>query len=249
MAASWSGELESPQATALREHLLACPNCTSEMASLTSLWDRLRDLPAPEPSPALTERWNASFQALAPAPRVVPIWQRPAAMAIAAAFCIAVGLSAGWFLHASRDDRAEVARLREEVTATRQMVALSLMREQSATDRLRGIDYSERASSLDPEVVRALIEAVNSDPNVNVRLAAVDALGRAASDAAVRHSLAQSLGQQDSPMVQAALIDYLAGASDATAATAIRSFASRTDVDPVVRRHASEVTSRTTAYK
>ena len=58
----------------------------------------------------------------------------------------------------------------------RQMVALSLMQEQSASERLRGVSWAMPRAVDDTEVLSALLTTVNQDPNVNVRLAAVDAL-------------------------------------------------------------------------
>jgi HEAT repeat protein len=131
-------------------------------------------------------------------------------------------------------DNGEIARLREEVASTRAMVALSLLQQQSATERLRGIDYSGRVSA-EPEIVAALIQAVDHDPSVNVRLAAIDALSKASGDSAVLRSLTASLSRQDSPMVQAALVDYLADAHDRQAVGTLRQLDAQPALDPAVR--------------
>jgi HEAT repeat protein len=82
-------------------------------------------------------------------------------------------------------------------------------------------------------VVSALTDAVEHDASVNVRLAAIDALSKASSPA-VLQSLTQSLPRQDSPMVQAALIDYLVDARDRRAVGALRQLAAQPDVNPAV---------------
>ena len=119
------------------------------------------------------------------------------------------------------------------------MMALSLLQQQSATERLRGVDYTGRMKTMEPEVVSALTEAVAHDPSVNVRLAALDALSNAALSKAsgspgVLQSLTQSLPRQDSPMVQAALIDYLVEARDRKALGALRQLAAQPDLNPAV---------------
>jgi HEAT repeat protein len=91
---------------------------------------------------------------------------------------------------------------------------------------------------MEPQVVDALVQAVNRDPNVNVRLAAIDALGKVAGNTRVRESMQAALTQQDSPMVQAALIDYLVDARDRNAVSAIRDLVARPDVNPTVRERA-----------
>ena len=60
----------------------------------------------------------------------------------------------------------------------RQMVALSLMQQQSAGERLRGVSWAYRVESSDTEVLSALLYTVNNDQSVNVRMAAVEALAR-----------------------------------------------------------------------
>ena len=69
----------------------------------------------------------------------------------------------------------------EEIANTREMVALSLLQQQSATERLRGVDYTGRLRTMEPDVVSALTKAVAHDPSVNVRLAAIDALSKASA--------------------------------------------------------------------
>ncbi|HVV46714.1 MAG TPA: hypothetical protein VHC72_15980, partial [Bryobacteraceae bacterium] len=187
MAAAWTpGELGESQASWLRMHLAGCAACSEEMALLGNMWQRLGDLPVPEPSPALRARWEQTIQALTvpqyaqQRPAAGPAWWRnfwpanPAWQMAIAALCLAVGLGAGLSFQRGPSERDEVARLREEVASTKEMVALSLLQQQSAVDRLRGVDYSARMPSMEPQVVSALVQAVNLDANVNVRLAAID---------------------------------------------------------------------------
>jgi hypothetical protein len=250
MAASWTRELNPAASAELRNHLESCVECAAEMAQLSGLWEKLGDLPAPEPSLAMRVRWEQTMESLVapqPAPhyaRQLPWWRNvwpanPAWQMAVAAACLVCGLGTGAYLERGRSERDEVAQLREEVASTKEMVALSLLQQQSAAERLRGVDYSSRMSSMEPQVVSALIDAVNRDTNVNVRLAAIDALGRVANDTRVRESMQSALTQQDSPMVQAALIDYLVDARDRKAVSVMRELVSRPDVNPTVRDRAT----------
>jgi hypothetical protein len=248
MAAAWMRELDEASSAELQHHLDGCAACEAEMEALSGMWDKLGDLPVPEPSLALRVHWEQTLSSLsAPSPPqnyrpawwqniwpANPVWQ----MAIAA-LCLAVGLGAGAYLQRGSAERDEVARLREEVASTKEMVAVSLLQQQSATERLRGVDYSERMPSMEPQVITALIQAVNRDSNVNVRLAAIDALGKVANQTQVRQSMQEALAQQDSPMVQAALIDYLVDAHDRNAVGTIRDLVARPDVNPTVRQRAT----------
>ena len=266
MASQWMGELDGQSAAALHLHLESCAECAAEMESLGAIWEKLGDLPAPEPSLALRARWEQTMQSLAPAPapsswarswRATSWWQsfwpsNPAWQMAIAGLCLVVGLGGGlgagsWLQRGAMEQnlqRDEVAKLREEVTSTKELVALSLMQEQSAAERLRGVDYSTRMPSMEPQIVAELIHTVKADPNVNVRLAAIDALTKVAGSAQVRESMQTALTQQDSPMVQAALIDYLVDARDRNAVGSIRSLVSRTDVNPAVRAHATDAVNQ-----
>ena len=245
MAAAWSGDLDASGETRLRQHLECCEACRLEMAELSGLWERLGDLPVPEPSQALHQRWQATLNAVAgPSPRHSGTWRfsltslwpgRPVWQAGIAVACLLAGLLAGSRLH-SNDN--EIARLRAEVSGTKELVTLSLLREQSAAERLRGVDYTTRMPAMDPQVTSALVQAVSQDDNVNVRLAAIDALARLSGNASVRQSMTAALGTQESPMVQAALIDYLVDARDRQAGPAIQQLAGRGDLDPSVRKRA-----------
>lgn len=247
MASGWLGEIDAPADAERKLHLAVCAECRGEMATLGGLWQSLADFPAPEPSQALDVRWESTLNAiceedLQPVRRGSPIilWPRhPVWQAAIALACLLLGvlLGAAWRAgngRASYDD-GEIARLREEVAGTRAMVALSLLQQQSATERLRGVDYSGSLSRMEPEILAALIQAVDRDPSVNVRLAAIDALSRVSGDWNVLRSLTASLPRQDSPMVQAALVDYLADAHDHQAVATLRQLDAEPALDPAVR--------------
>jgi hypothetical protein len=235
MAASWHGELDQATIPAFERHLETCAECSAEMAALSGVWEQLISLPEPDPSRALHARWHATLASLVPErkrafwPRL-PVWQ--AAIALA---CVVVGVVVGIAVGANLPGRNnEIAKLHEEIASTRAMVALSLLQQQSATERLRGVDYTGQLQTMDPEVVSALIQAVSHDANVNVRLAAIDALSKVATHPGVVDSLTRSLARQDSPMVQAALIDYLVDAHGRQAVGTLRQLASRPDLNPAV---------------
>jgi hypothetical protein len=258
IAASWTGEIDAASEAKLKQHVAGCDECGAEMSQLTAMWDRLADLPTPEPSHALSVRWQSTLESLTSTRRqnqwrfsLATLWpQRPVWQVSIAVACLALGLAGGSFLHpAGGRDKSEIASLREEVASTKQMVALSLLQQQSATERLRGVDYSVRMPAMEPEVVSALIKSVNSDSNVNVRLAAIDALSKVSGDPGVRSSLTSSLDHQQSPLVQAALIDYVVDARDRKALATLKEFSEKPDINPLVRQRADMAVRQLTQYK
>ncbi len=68
-------------------------------------------------------------------------WLRHPIFQAAAAVILVIGVATGYFF---RGHSSEVSQLRGEVYNMRQLVALSLLQQQNASDRLRGVNYLSR---------------------------------------------------------------------------------------------------------
>lgn len=213
--------------TRAEAHMAECASCRAGAA----LWDKLGDLPEAVPPPTLQTRFEKQLP-----PRVAassrPDWQW---LAVAAALLLGLfGFFAGRY-SAPRQPEGDMASLRKEVRNLREVVALSLLDQQSASERLRGIRYSASLDGSDPEVVDALSRTLRSDPSVDVRLAAADALRRFPLSASVTESAWQLLEQDDSPLVQIAVIDLLASRKDPSLRARLATLKDRSGLDSNVR--------------
>jgi len=248
----WDSALDEIPRRELEAHLATCAACRSESARLKAFWFRLGAIPDEAPTAAGRTRFDAllsDYKRVERASRFDAFFEnwwpkRPAAQMACAAATLVVGLLAGHALTVDVQRNTEVARLQEEVTSTRQLVALSMLRQQSASDRLKGVDWSYQIKRPEPQVVNALLETVNYDDAVDVRLAAVDALRRLSTEGTVRSKMASALGRQESPLVQIALIDALADSRTPEVLTAIRKIVDLHSVNPAVRTHALAVVER-----
>ena len=252
-----AGRLDPATRQKLVDHLETCSACRADMAELGAVWRGMESMQEPEPSPGMRARFMETLRAYQegyqegqrrPAyepPRARfwaglwpshPLWQ-----AAFAAVMVLAGLGGGRYLMTPKapSDAPELAQLKGQVENLRQLVALSLLQEQSASARLRGVTYSYQISQPDQQVRQALLHAVNHDSNVNVRLSAVDALAKFTSDPEVRRALADSLPVQSSPLVQVALIDLLGQLQDPQATAALRRIAQDKAADPEVRQRAA----------
>lgn len=256
-----AGEASGPPSPEVEEHLASCAACRREAEELGRLWQGLAALETTSPEDELRPSFDAmvhafragmegaASEASAPAraarePRRRPRWLAallggagaPALrLAPVAAAALLVGLGLGALLGSRRG--ADVASLRAEVRSLNEMVALSLLDQPSAVDRLRGVSYGGRLGRPDRPVLAALVDTATADPNVNVRLAALDALAPVASEPPVQAALIQALPRQDSPMVQIALADLLLDTGSAAARRAVGELADDPGLLPEVRRH------------
>ena len=122
----------------------------------------------------------------------------------------------------------------------RQMVSLSLMQQQSASDRLKGVTWSSTLEQPGGEVVSALLDTLLHDPNVNVRLASIDALARFADQQQVRQGAVDALQSASSPMVQIALIDFVVGVRETRSIETLKKLAADPSLNEMVRMRASQ---------
>ncbi|MDA1095223.1 MAG: HEAT repeat domain-containing protein [Acidobacteria bacterium] len=256
----------SPDATdTLERHLAECATCAEELQSLEATWQLLGALPAERPDSARMRGQIAAMRAgyerglvsqrglhiasrlgravASPATDVVdarrsstaPSWVQVAA----AAALVAFGVSLGRFTARDvSDDSPQFAELRQELHATQQLVTLALLEQPSASGRLKGVSWTEQIERPGDEVVAALLDTLLHDPNVNVRVAAIDALRRFGERDRVRLGALDALMGQTSPLVQLAVIDFVVELDERAAVPMLRQLSLDPALDETVRTRA-----------
>ncbi len=129
----------------------------------------------------------------------------------------------------------QIDNLTSEVSQMREMMMISLLDNSSPTERLKAVNISNEIRSVDERVVNALLKTLNNDSNVNVRLAAVDALTGHANNPAVRSGLINSIANQQSPIVQAALADAMLALQERQSVDEFKKLLERDELDSNVR--------------
>jgi HEAT repeats len=218
----------------------------TEADALDATWRMLGAIDAPAPdSDRMRARLDTVIDAVehAPRPRRVP----SVLQGLAAAALLLIGIGLGWFARAgtaggtrpATDSVSEIAAMRTEMHDLREMVSLSLMQQQSASERLKGVTSTGQLDRPSGELVSALLEALMHDPNVNVRLATIDALERFASRDDVRRGTIEAVQRQPSPLVQIALIDFMVKTNERESAATLRRLAQDPQVNQAVRARAA----------
>jgi HEAT repeats len=242
-----SGQLTPAEKDIFEAQLNASPELRIEVEELRSLWDELGSIPEERPSDALRARFYQKLNAIARERNRLSdggyAWWKSGLQGLVRQTTLAIAVfAAGLYVGRVNLGRSpatqEVKRLDTEVQTLRQTVALSLLERQSATSRLEGISWSSRVEHPDSDLVSALLSTLNSDPNINVRLSALDAVEKFSGDPAVRKALVESIPRQDSPLVQIALIDAVVHMRDNTAATELRKLTGDREVNAAVRQRA-----------
>jgi len=244
--------LPSRETAFAREHLDLCANCRGDF----DLWQKLASLPQEQPSPASRARfehmlnayqegrWEKSNLARERGNWFASWWDRafapPLATALAACLLL-VGFIAGEHFSGSRPvatNGQQLASVQAELANMRQLVALSMLEQQSASQRLQGVNYSTQIEHPDPEIAAALLHALRFDNSVDVRLAALDALRRYKDDPQVRSGLVNALQDQQSPLVQIALIDLFVEMREGDVKDHLRRIEQDPKINPDVRQRA-----------
>lgn len=169
-------------------------------------------------------------------------WQSIASgtdMRWALSFCMLfLGIGIGYLLRpaAAPVDTQQLSQLTTEVQQMREMVILSMLEQSSPTDRLKAVNMGYELQEADVRVIEALLRTLNSDPNVNVRLAAVEALRKHADKPVVREGLLASINQQESPQVQIALADLMVELQEKQAVEPMQKLLQEEGVNEAVRQ-------------
>lgn len=106
--------------------------------------------------------------------------------------------------------RAVLARLKEQSNyVVKQVLFAGLSDMNSPASRIKAVSGAHKLVNSSNDIVDALVQTLNTDPNANVRLAALDGLNRFYRESYVRKKLLASLRKQQDPVVQIALINLL----------------------------------------
>jgi hypothetical protein len=244
-----TGELENNQKAEVQAHLADCADCRTELEDLILMWDKLGVLEEELPSPHLRSRFYAAFENYKEewekthygAKSRLGSWfqgwwpKKPVVQFALSCGLLIIGLVAGSVTSAIPFRKGDNSMMRKEVNNMRHTLAVSLMDQSSPTDRMKGVNLTYGMNKPQPELISALLNTLDTDPNISVRLAAVDALYLFHNYPAVKEGLIQSLARQESPMVQASLIDLMVSIRERRAVEALKTLLLQEDLNPDIK--------------
>ena len=243
------GQLEEHEVKALEAHMALCAACRRELEDSRRVWELMGDLQVPEPPADVRVRFDAmldTYKASAETRRgsgfakwlVQPFGLRSAYALAFGLFLLLVGAGIGFLVRrpaAASDTESQLAALNARVSEMQEMVMKSLLENPSASERLRGVSYTSEMRTANKSVIEALLSTLNNDPNINVRLTTLEALTHYADNPAVREGLVESILQQESPLVQAALADVMLKLQEKNAIRPFKKLLQQKDLNTIVR--------------
>lgn len=115
----------------------------------------------------------------------------------------------GYWVRKDMQNQEKMAAMEKALEDNKRVMMALLDNQLSPSQRMQGVTVAYEMSKPDDEIVNILVKTLNNDPNTNVRLAALDALGKFSSEADVRKALIESLSSQKDPVIQIALIQLM----------------------------------------
>jgi hypothetical protein len=159
--------------------------------------------------------------------------------AAAAAVLLLIGVGFGWLWQHYQTQQMEMAALREEVKQTQRILLLSMLEKSSASERIQAVNVLKTGEP-DRRVTDALLQTLNFDEVVNVRVKAAQALIQLGGEnPAVKDALLNSLKAQKSPEVQIALIDALVALEEKRAVSSLQKMSQDKQLMKIVRQRAA----------
>jgi len=190
----------------------------NDLIELRAMEEGVEQLETPMPSMALDYKFHAMLQAEKRTPKTPSFswkalfnWEGLAPKFALASLTLIAGLIGGMYLRDPGEQKdLQIKLLGEEVRELKELTMLSMLEKESPTERLKAVSLTQDMDQASKAVTNALLQTLNNDENLNVRLAALDALRPYSHQGEVREALIRSIAHQDSPLVQVALAELMA---------------------------------------
>lgn len=245
-------DLDLKARTEIERHLEGCADCRKEFEASRKVWDLMGEIPQPEPSVAMHDGFEALLsnykeELIA---RRNPVnewinmlreyWSLKARPRMAFSLILVIGgLATGYLLHrpgeTTNSYNRQIESLTSQVSEMKQVLMLSLIQDPSASQRIQAVSYTEDIKNVDNKVIDALFTTLNEDPNVNVRLATLEALAKLAGNPLVREGLVRSISKQESPIMQSTMADIMVQLQEKSSVQSLQKLLSKKDLNQMVK--------------
>jgi hypothetical protein len=219
----------------VEKHLETCERCLDQLKDFQQLLNTVESTEMEQPDDSLRINFyhmlhgEINKQGLEKSKQFsIPVSSGNSArwMKLAAALAILIaGTFIGLFIRSvigKQGGNSQITELRTEMQGMKELMMLTMLKEESPSQRIQAVNYTDDIPTPDVKVLNALTETLNHDRNVNVRLAAAYSLSKYADRQSVRDSLVASLSLQTEPIIQVVLMNILVEKKESSAIKPIR---------------------------
>jgi len=242
------GSLKKDVHDEIVNHLSNCNVCKDELEKLSSIDAMLSKIELEETPKQVNDAFYIMLENEKRASRLslsdrinqkhIPL---TTLMRVAASILLLVtGGLIGYYMRPTDKSSNEVSSLKQEMVEMKNLVIFSLIKQESASERIKAVSYIKEMSKPDPKLIETLFNTLNTDRNVNVRLAAAQALAKYKDNKEVARGIVKSLEKQNEPLVQIMLINLAVETGDSEAAPELNRMLQRSDLMDEVKNYAKK---------
>jgi len=222
-------------------HLDKCEACKKELIQLKTVFKAIeeeKDVEVPES--LKTGFYETLDQEILNNSKVIPVQENKNSfgkllLKIAAGITLLLMSYTFGKYHGNVSSEKEIAAINNKNQQIKQLAMLSFMENESASKRIKGVNYAEEFTMPDEEIVNALIKRLEIDENTNVRLAAVEALEKFTSSDNVKKALVAALSYEKDATVQITIIQVLVSIQEKKAAEPMKKLLELQDTEAFVK--------------
>ena len=240
------GTLSEDRKSEFEELLKSDVKYREQLEQLRVVWELMDEVKVPEPSQEMDHTFFAvlSNEMKNQAGKKAVLkdfldtllgWFMKPQLAYGLLFLVLVG---GYFLNIKEDtsDAPTTTVADSETEEVRGKLVLTLLEQSSANRRLEGVSEANKIGKVDDQVINALLRTLNKDPNVNVRLAAIESLTNYVDDPKVRQGLIQSIPYQESPIIQVTLANLMLALEEKESIEPFKQLLEKPELDTTVKK-------------
>ena len=242
------GTLTADKRKAFEAFLEKDADARKQLEELAGVWESLKLLEVPEPSPMMDQKFFEQLdEEITKSTAKTISWTEAIGDWLGGVFrpqlvlgIVILGLGMlGGYLIKSEGNEANTTIETVNTTDTqelREKLVLTLLEQSSANQRLQGISEASKIVKVDERVVGALLKTLNNDPNVNVRLAAIESLSNYVDNPLVRQGIIQSIPNQESPIIQVTLANLMLALEEKGAIESFKKLLEKEELDTTVKK-------------
>lgn len=230
----------------IEHHIASCDQCKMDYEETVKLLEEFNKETQQSPSLHLRSNFYTMLEEEKKlvAPKVVQLevdqgFNYKIAFQIAASFLLLfLGFYVGNYT-SNQKASVEIAALQEQTTELKENMMLALLDNRSASKRIQAVNYSEDFKQPDEKILQALIDRMHNDTNINVRLAAAEALSKYSETELVKKAFINALTTETDPSLQITIIQFLVEIQDERALEPMQQLLDQPETPDFVKEQAN----------